>query len=160
MGKVEGDLYAVLGGAFAAGYLMLGRYARPGTSWLRYVGTVYPIAAAFLLAAALVAGDAWTGYSTKTYTMIALLALGPQLIGHSAINWSLGYLPVMIVAMAILAEPVGSTILATIILDERPTVVEGAGAALVLVGVYLALRGGTPQEVEEQIEGVEVAVAD
>src|SRR3990172_3114692 len=51
-------------------------------------------------------------------------ALGTQLIGPSAINWSLAYLPVMIVAMAILVEPVGSTILATVILDEWPSGVE------------------------------------
>ena len=154
LGTVAGDLYAVLGGIFAAGYLMVGRYARPGTSWLRYVGTVYPIAAVFLLASALVAGDSFTGYSTKTLLMIGLLALGPQLIGHSAINWSLAYLPVMLVAMAILVEPVGSTILATLILDERPSGVEMAGGALVLVGVYLALRP------ERQAEAVVAEVAE
>ncbi len=161
MGKVEGDLYAVLGGMFAAGYLMAGRYARPSTSWLRYVGTVYPVAAVFLLVSVLVAGDSFTGYSTKTLVMIGLLALGPQLIGHSSINWALGYLPVMLVAMAILVEPVGSTILATIILDEPPTLIEGAGAALVLLGVYLALRGVPAEELEREVDqGVEVAVAD
>ena len=158
LGTVAGDLYAVLGGIFAAGYLMVGRYARPGTSWLRYVGTVYPIAAAFLLASALVAGDSFTGYSTKTLLMIGLLALGPQLIGHSAINWALGFVPVMLVAMAILVEPVGSTILAALILDEPPSGVEMAGGALVLVGVYLALR---PQrEAELLAEVAEVPAAD
>ena len=159
LGTVVGDLYAVLGGIFAAGYLMVGRYARPGTSWLRYVGTVYPIAAVFLLASVLVAGDSFTGYSTKTLLMIGLLALGPQLIGHSAINWSLAYLPVMIVAMAILVEPVGSTFLATVILNERPSGVELAGGALVLAGVYLALR---PERQAETVvaEVAEVPAAD
>jgi drug/metabolite transporter (DMT)-like permease len=154
-GTVAGDLYAVLGGVFAAGYLMVGRYARPATSFVRYVGVVYPIAAVFLLASALLAGDPFTGYSTKTLVMIGLLALGPQLIGHSAINWSLAYLPVMIVAMAILAEPVGSTALAALILDERPSGIELAGGALVLVGVYLALR---PER--EETLAAEVAVAE
>jgi drug/metabolite transporter (DMT)-like permease len=142
LGTLLGDLYAVLGGAFAACYLMLGRYARPDTSWVRYIGVVYPIAALFLFGATLIAQEPLTGYSTKTLVMIALMALGPQLVGHSAINWSLGFLPVMIVAMAILVEPVGSTILAALILDERPTAPEMAGSALVLLGVYLALRAG------------------
>src|SRR3990172_4778455 len=59
LGTVVGDLYAVLGGIFAAGYLMVGRYARPGTSWLRYVGTVYTLAALFLIVSALVSGDSF-----------------------------------------------------------------------------------------------------
>jgi drug/metabolite transporter (DMT)-like permease len=158
LGTVVGDVYAVLGGVFAAGYLMVGRYARADTSWLRYVGTVYPIAAVFLLASALIAGDPFTGYSTKTLVMIGLLALGPQLIGHSAINWALGFVPVMLVAMAILVEPVGSTILAALILDEPPSGVEMAGGALVLIGVYLALR---PQREERVLaEVAEVPTAD
>ena len=139
-GELQGDFYAVLGGFFAACYLMVGRSVRTETSWLRYVGVVYPVAAILLFAVTLIAREPLTGYSTKTLVMIALLALGPQLVGHSAINWSLGYLPVMLVAMAILVEPIGSTILATLILHEPPTGPEMAGAALVLVGVYLALR--------------------
>ncbi len=139
-GEVRGDLYAVVGGAFAACYLMVGRSARPGTSWVRYVGVVYPVAALLLFAATLIARDPLTGYSTKTVIMIALLALGPQLVGHSAINWALGFLPVMLVAMAILVEPVGSTALAALILREHPSRAEMAGGLLVLLGVYLALR--------------------
>jgi drug/metabolite transporter (DMT)-like permease len=157
-GGLEGDLYAVLGGFFAACYLMVGRSARAGTSWLRYVGVVYPVTAILLFAVTLIAREPLIGYSTKTLVMIALLALGPQLVGHSAINWSLGYLPVMLVAMAILVEPIGSTILATLILHEPPSGPEMAGGVLVLVGVYLALRGEGEQTLAEDVP--EMAVMD
>ncbi|MCH8949414.1 MAG: DMT family transporter, partial [Chloroflexi bacterium] len=103
----------------------------------------------------LIAGDALTGYSMKTYLMIALLALGPQLIGHSAINYSLAYLSAMVVAMMILLEPLGTTALAAVILDERPTAFELLGGALVLAGVYLAIR---PRP-EERLP-VEITAAD
>jgi drug/metabolite transporter (DMT)-like permease len=159
-GELRGDLYAVLGGFFAACYLMVGRSVRIKTSWLRYVGVVYPITAIFLFAVTLIAREPLTGYSAKTLLMIALMALGPQLIGHSAINWSLGYLPVMIVAMAILVEPIGSTILAALILQEYPSGPEMAGAALVLVGVYLALRGDESETIELEQQIGEAAVAD
>ncbi len=160
VGELQGDLYAILGGFFAACYLLVGRSVRSETSWLRYVGVVYPITAMFLFAVTLIAREPLTGYTAKTMLMIALMALGPQLIGHSAINWSLGYLPVMIVAMAILVEPVISTILAALILNEYPSGPEMAGAALVLVGVYLALRGDESETIElEQTRG-EAAVVD
>lgn len=158
LGTVAGDLYAVLGGVFAAGYLMVGRWARPDVPWLRYVGTVYPIAALLLLTATLIAGEPFTGYSTKTLVMIGLLALGPQLIGHSAINWALAYVPVMLVAMAILVEPVGATALAALILDERPSGIETAGGLLVLVGVYLALRPEREETLAAEISAAETAV--
>lgn len=140
LGTVAGDAYAVLGGVFAAGYFIVGRRVRPSVSWLRYVGTVYPITAVLLVAAALVAGDPFTGYSTKTYLMMALLAIGPQLIGHSSINWSLAYLPAIVVSVGILLEPLGTTALAAVILDELPSNFELLGGVLVLSGVYLALR--------------------
>ncbi len=140
LGTVAGDIYATLGGLFAAGYLIIGRRLRPTVSWPRYVGTVYPITALLLLGAVLVAGESFTGYSTKTYVMIALLALGPQLIGHNAINWSLAYLPAVLVGIAILGEPVGATAWAALVLDELPSTLEIVGGLLVLVSVYLALR--------------------
>ena len=155
LGTLAGDLYAALGGLLAAAYLMVGRRVRPTTSWIRYIGVVYPVAALGLFAALLVSGDDLTGYSTKTWVMIALLAIGPQLIGHSSINFSLAYLSAVVVAMAILLEPIGTTALAAIILDETPTIAEIAGGALVLVGVYLAIR---PRG-EERLEA-EVASAD
>jgi len=142
VGAVVGDVYALLGAVFGAAYLMMGRRARPQMSWLRYIGAVYPVAAVLLLASVLVAGEPLTGYSAKTFLMFGLLALVPQLIGHSAINWALGYVPAALVAVAILGEPVGATALAAFILKETPSGVEVAGALLVLAGVYVALRPG------------------
>jgi drug/metabolite transporter (DMT)-like permease len=140
VGTVVGDLYALLGAVFAAGYLMIGRRARPQLSWVRYVGVVYPVAAVLLVLSVLVAGESFTGYSTKTFVMLGLLALVPQIVGHSAINWSLAYIPAALVAVAILGEPVGATTLAAIILREVPSGFEVAGALLVLTGVYVVLR--------------------
>jgi drug/metabolite transporter (DMT)-like permease len=142
LGTLVGDLYALLGALFGAGYLVIGRLARPRVSWVGYVGTVYPVAAVLLVASVLVAREPFTGYSTKTFVMFGLLALVPQLIGHSSINWSLAYVPAALVAVAILGEPVGATVLAAIILEETPTGFEVAGALLVMAGVYVALRPG------------------
>jgi drug/metabolite transporter (DMT)-like permease len=149
LGTIAGDFYAVLGGLFAAAYLLVGRATRPSTSWLSYVGVVYPVAAVLLLGALFISGDDAAGYSQKTWALIMLMALGPQLIGHSSINWALGHLPAVVVAMAILVEPVGATALAALILDEWPTLLEWAGGAVVLFGVYLALRPERPSRVAE-----------
>jgi drug/metabolite transporter (DMT)-like permease len=142
LGTIVGDLYALLGAVFGAAYWMTGRAARRRMSWAGYTGGAYTAAAVLLIAAALIAREPFTGYSAKTFVMLGLLALVPQLIGHSAINWSLGYVPAALVAIAILGEPVGATALAVLFLSETPSGLEIAGALLVLAGVYAALRPG------------------
>jgi drug/metabolite transporter (DMT)-like permease len=72
--------------------------------------------------------------------MLAALAIGPQLLGHSSFNWALRYLSATLIALAILGEPVGSTVLAWWLLDEPVGVVKLGGMALLLGGIFLAAR--------------------
>lgn len=137
-----GDLYAVLGAIFAAAYFLVGRGLRTsGASWLSYVVPVYSVAAVGLVALAATSGASFVGYSERTYVFLLLVAFVPQLIGHTALNRSLGYLPAISVTLAVLGEPVGATVLGALFLDETPSVVQLIGGVLVLAGVYAGLRG-------------------
>jgi drug/metabolite transporter (DMT)-like permease len=69
-----------------------------------------------------------------------LLALVPQLLGHSTFNWALRYLPASFVAVTLLGEPIGSTVLAFFILREAPSALEIIGGILILAGIYAAAR--------------------
>jgi drug/metabolite transporter (DMT)-like permease len=147
---LKGDLFAVLGAMFAAAYILTGRFVRTGgAGWSSYVTVAYSVAAVLLVLGVLVDGSSFTGYSTRTYVFFLLLALVPQLIGHTVLNRSLGYLPAVTVAIAILGEPVGATVLAALFLGEDPSAVEVAGGFLLLAGVYLGVRASvdTPREV-------------
>lgn len=135
-----GDALA-LGGAWAVlGYFLLGRDLQRRLSLLAYVTPVYTSAAVFLVLFALLAGVPLVGYSTQTLFMCLLLALGPQLVGHSSINWSLRHLSPAFVTVATLGEPVGSTVLSLVLLGEVPPLATLAGGALILVGIYLSLQ--------------------
>ena len=138
---IRGDLYALLGAVFAAAFMLAGRrlLATEGR-WLPYSTATYGTAALVLAAMVLASGQTISGFSDETYMYLVLLALVPQLIGHTAINRSLGYLPAFAVALAVQGEPIGSTILATTLLGEVPTTFELCGSALVLAGVYVGLR--------------------
>ncbi len=137
---IAGDLLALAGAAFAALYFAIGRRMRAVTSMTTYVGVVYPIAAAGLVAITLAARRPLSGFSGQTYLMFVLMALVPQLLGHSALNWALGYLSAPFVSIAVLGEPVIATVLAAIFLSELPGPTRIAGGVIVLVGVYLGLR--------------------
>jgi drug/metabolite transporter (DMT)-like permease len=67
-----------------------------------------------------------------------LLALIPQLVGHSAFNWALRYLPATYVSVTVLGEPIGSTVLAALLLGEQPTVLKLIGGGLILIGIAVA----------------------
>jgi len=152
---LTGDAFALLAAVFASGYLMAGRkLLGSGGGWLPYITVTYSTGAALLLAAALASGDALGGYSNRTFAFFVLLALVPQLVGHTAVNRSLGHLPAIVVSLAVLGEPVGATILAAVFLDEDPTLLQLAGGLLVLAGVATGVRGNVetrPSQAPEPI---------
>ena len=138
-----GDLYALIGAACAAAYFLIGRALRAGgETWLSYVAVAYSTAAVVLILLAAAGGESFVDYPARTFAFFVLLALVPQLIGHTALNRTLGYLPAVSVTIAVLGEPLGATLLAAIFLSEAPTALELVGGLLVLAGVYTGLRGG------------------
>lgn len=142
-----GDGLAVAGAIFGAIYFVAGRGVRPTLSLPAYIGVVYSVAAVLLLISAAITGQPLWGFSGQTWAMFGLLALVPQLIGHSTLNWALRYLTAPLVSVAILGEPVISTALAIPILDEQPGVPRIIGGAVTLLGVYLAMRDESRQSV-------------
>lgn len=138
--ELFGDLLALLGALATAAYFLIGRRVRREMSNVSYIAVVYPASAVALLAAVAATGTSMTGYGAFTFAMIALIALGPQLLGHSSLNWALGHMSATLVAVAVMAEPVGATLLAWLVLGEAPPPASVAGGGLVLTGVYLAFR--------------------
>ena len=137
---VLGDLMA-LAASFAMGaYLIIGRQMRKRIDSLGYLTLVYTGAGLMLLLVLLFTGERLSGYSATTYLMFLLLALVPQLIGHSALNLAVRTLPVTLVSIAILGEPIGATLLGALILREMPKVNEIAGGLLILLGIYMVMR--------------------
>ena len=139
---IIGNALALFGAFMAAGYMVVGRQVRPVFSLFSYTFWVYSISAVFLLLFVALSGEKLTGFSGMTYLWFTLLAVIPQVIGHSSFNWALKYLPAAFVSLALLGEPVGTTILAVIFLKEAPGTGELVGGALILAGIFLASRSG------------------
>ena len=137
-----GDALALAGAIAVAGYLLAGRRVRGHIPNLAYVTIVYGVAAVVLLAAAVASGAPMLGLSAESYFWMAMAALLPQAVGHSLLNWALGYLPAVNVTLAVRGEPVLATLLAIPVLGEVPPWTVLPGGALLLLGVYLAVRSG------------------
>ena len=135
-----GDGLALLGGIAASGYLLVGRKMRKDQDLLSYIFPVYSTAGLILVLFALIFQESFWGYASSTYLYLFLLALVPQLMGHTTFNWALKYLPATAVAVAILGEPIGSTILAHFILGEGLTLWKVIGGISIFSGILIALK--------------------
>jgi len=135
-----GDLRVLAGPFAAAGYLLIGRSLRERMSLIPYIFVVYGMAAVVLVGIMFAAGETPIGYEPQVYFWFLLLALVPQLLGHSTFNWALGYLPAAFVSVTLLGEPIGSALLAYFILGEVPTALMIFGAILILIGIAVASR--------------------
>ncbi|HQO29459.1 MAG TPA: DMT family transporter [Accumulibacter sp.] len=135
-----GNFLALIGSWCFSAYLLLGRRLRADLPLPAYLGLAYGSAALFLLLLCLGSGTALSGYSSAAYLVTLGLALGPQLLGHSAYNWSLKHVTPTFIALVTLGEPVGSALLAWLFFDETFAGAQGAGFVLLLIGIYLAAR--------------------
>ena len=133
-----GNLLALAGAFLSAGYLMVGRRVRNGISLTTYTFLVYGIAALSLIVMIILTGTQIAAYSGNTWIWMVLLAVVPQLIGHSTFNYFLKELSAAFVSIALLGEPVGTVILAYLFLHESPSFLEVVGGLLILTGIAIA----------------------
>jgi drug/metabolite transporter (DMT)-like permease len=141
-----GDMLALIGGICAAAYFLLGRSAQKrGLNLNAYVGVAYGTAALVLLPLPLMAGLSYTDYPASTFFWIGLLALIPQLIGHTSFNYALKYLPPTLLSTLLLLEPVGAALLALFLFAETPSTTTLVGSLFLLFGIAITLHSSRPK---------------
>lgn len=137
----KGDALALLGAISLTVYLLLGRKVRAKVSLMPYVAVCYGSAAAFLWMALVISSTPIAGYSWETWGAFWGMALVPQILGHSAYNWALRWVNPAVVAVMLLGEPIGSSIMAWAFFEEIPGPAIVLGGFFILSGIYMAQRG-------------------
>ncbi len=135
-----GNSLALLGALSVSGYFLIGRELRRRLSLLAYIWLIYTSCAIALIAVALIADAPLWGFSAAGWACLLGLALGPQLLGHSVFNWALKHVSATFIALTILGEPIGSSLLALLLFGESLSTLQSAGFAMLMVGIYLAAR--------------------
>lgn len=130
-----GDALAFVGALAAAAYFLAGRGFRRRLGLLAYVVPVYAACTLTLLVLALAARAPLVGWPAREYALFLAMAVVPMILGHTLLNYALKYVTAPVIATTILGEPVGSTLLAVIVLAEVPPVATLAGGVLVLAGI-------------------------
>ncbi len=137
-----GNFLALMGAWTISFYMLLGRQAQSkGFGIGGYIVVVYSVAAIVLSPIPLFSGIGYFGYSGLVYFYLLLMALVPQLIGHTSFNWAVRWVSPTLVTLATLFEPVGASFLGYLLFGEVPSLIVLLGAVILLVGVAFAALG-------------------
>ena len=137
-GNFRGNFLAFISGILAGLYYLGGRRLRKEISLPMYALVVYFFSALTMWSVVIVQDLPYQSLPVVEIQLFILMALIPTLLGHTTQNWALAYLPAYVVSISLLAEPVGSGILAWFVFDELPSLGVFIGGLTVLVGVYVA----------------------
>jgi drug/metabolite transporter (DMT)-like permease len=135
----RGVVFGVLTAVAYSGFILLLRQA--GRDLRRRAGPLLDATAVATLAA-LPAGallgelDLTPGWRATAW--LVLLALSSQVVGWLLISVSLPRLPAAVTSVLLTIQPVGSVLLAALLLGEEPSALQIAGVALVFCGIAIA----------------------
>lgn len=143
-----GNSLALLGAVTASIYYLAGRRLRTGLGLWPYVAVVYGACFGSLGAMALASGVDLAPQPAREVWIFVGLAIGPMLLGHTAMNYALRYRPAYVVNLTVLTEPVGATLIGAVLpgIREIPPVSTIAGGAVILAGVVLTVVGERPRK--------------
>lgn len=139
-GGLKGDLFALAAAAFVAGYMMCSKIGRRNLSgieaifWLSVTESVV----AFLMV--LLAGERHLPLTANGFLVPLFLAVVAHVMGQGLIVSGLGSTNTAVAGILVLSQPVVAAALAWRLFEEPLTVLQAAGAATILVAVWLAQK--------------------
>ncbi|MCM3758630.1 DMT family transporter [Sporosarcina aquimarina] len=137
-----GDILALIGCALITAYLLFGQDVRQRLSLITYTFVVYSISSITLFFYVLIKGESFGPHSQSDWMWFVLLALIPNLLGHTLFNWAIRWVSTNAISIAILFEPVGASILAYYIFKESLSTAQIIGGIVVLLGILLFVVDG------------------
>lgn len=132
-----GDVLALIACVFVTAYLLFGQDVRKRISLITYTFIVYSVSTISLFIYVLVKGASFGPYSQADWLWFILLAIIPNLLGHTLFNWALKWVSTNVISIAVLFEPVGASILAYYVFSERVTSMQVLGGLIIIIGLLV-----------------------
>ncbi len=146
--QTTGNFIGIASGFSYAMYILVTHKARNYMGSLRYSWIVSIFGTVALCAASLLIGLLAEPLPVKSLVMIFLMALTSQVIAWLLINHALGQLPAAGASVALVGQPVVTTLLGIIILKEIPLPMQLLGAAICLAGILTVQLTNRDEAVE------------
>lgn len=152
-GDPLGMLMAAVNVVFFAAFFLLSKKGRDHLPVLPFLLGVMLVAALFVSAYALLAGEPVLSATGTDYLLAAAVAAGPGAVGHFVMTWPLRWVPANIPPVMRLAQPVISGLLAWWLLSEPITATHLIGGAIVIGGVCGAILSRSGRQMAREARG-------
>ena len=138
-GNFMGNIFAFISGILAGLYYLSGRKLRRSITLPTYAFVVYLFSFLTMFTVVLIQNLSYSNLPITEIQLFLLMALIPTLLGHTMQNWALAYLPAYVVSISLLAEPIGSGLLAWLFFQEIPSFGVILGGLIVIAGLYVVI---------------------
>jgi len=138
----QGNILAWAGGVAAGLYILGGRHLRSQISVIPYVFVVYSVSTIALFIFCIFFNTSLIAISFKDLILIFSMAIISGIFGHTIYNWSLGKVRASVASVALLGEPIGSSLFAFILpwIHQIPSKFTLIGGGIIFVGIYLTTK--------------------
>jgi len=143
-----GDLAALISGALAAAYMLIGSRAQKSLATTSYTTICYFVCAATALPMALLSGYPIFGFVAQEWWILLGLIIGAQILGHTMFNITLKRVSPAVVSMIVFFEvPVAALVAWIFDIGKQPTLSIIPGVILILAGCILVVLRTRPESV-------------
>ena len=143
-----GDLAALISGALAAAYMLIGSRAQQTLATTSYTTICYFVCAMTALPMALLSGYDIVGFALREWWILLGLIIGAQILGHTMFNMTLKRVSPAVVSMIVFFEVTVAAIVAMVFdIGKQPTLSIIPGVILILLGCILVVLRTRPESV-------------
>ena len=141
-----GDLAALISGALAAAYMLIGSRAQQTLATTSYTTICYFVCAMTALPMALISGYDIIGFALREWWILLGLIIGAQILGHTMFNMTLKRVSPAVVSMIVFFEvPVAAIVAMVFDIGKQPTLSIIPGVILILLGCILVVLRTRPE---------------
>jgi drug/metabolite transporter (DMT)-like permease len=152
--SIRGDLLSVAVLVAWTSYFVFSKLTRDRISSNEYTAATALIGAVVATPFVFFAGEVGTWPDANSWFWLVLLAVGPGLLGHTLMNWSISHVQLWLLSSMTLAIPVSSTLMAWIFLDEKVVALQFLGMGVVMSALFFMVKGSGAVGVETSSEPI------
>jgi drug/metabolite transporter (DMT)-like permease len=135
--QFKGNMIALASGFTYAAYIIFTQRARRSMSSLSYSWLVAAVGGVTLFAVSAFGGLFREALPLRSYILIALMAFTSQVVAWLLVNYALGVLPPAAGSVALVGQPIVTTLLGAVLINETITWPQALGGAVCLGGILL-----------------------
>ena len=143
-----GDLAALVSGALAAAYMLIGSKAQKSLETMTYTTIAYLFTALTVFPIILFSGYDFFAYSQDEWLILLGLILGAQILGHTMFNIALKRVSPAVVSMIVFFEvPVAAVVAMVFKIGKQPSLTIIPGVLLIIAGCFMVVLRARPKKV-------------